>query len=166
MEESAFLKQPSFYTRAIRTRDDLQSATEFPQPSNQVLTLHRANACGCDDRTISLCLPRHLKCERQSSECDEIPANKRTRSWLELECSPGGFRAKGRTVLGKAQSPRVKASQGFCYSGFIHPTNKQTKRDRNKQTNKQTLLQERQLHNLSLFTPSLKMRAAIFSINL
>jgi len=28
--------------------------------------------------------------------------------------------------LGKAQYPRVKASQGFYCSGFIHPTNKQT----------------------------------------
>ena len=44
----------------------------------------------------------------------------------ELECSPGGFRAEGRTVLDEAQYPRVKASRGFYCSGFIHPTNKQT----------------------------------------
>jgi len=44
-----------------------------------------------------------------------------------LECSPGGFRAESKTVLGKAQSPRVEASQGFYCSGFIQP---------NKQTNK------------------------------
>ena len=46
--------------------------------------------------------------------------------------------------MGKAQYPRVKASQGFYCSGFIHPTNKQ--RNPNKcyyssfinKTNKQT----------------------------
>jgi len=47
------------------------------------------------------------------------------RPWLELECSPDGFRAERKTVLSKAQSPRVKASQGFYCSGFIQP-NKQT----------------------------------------
>ena len=40
--------------------------------------LHHANSYGCDDRTISHWLPRHLKCERRSSECDEIPAYKHT----------------------------------------------------------------------------------------
>ena len=49
------------------------------------------------------------------------------RPWLALECSPGGFRAESKTILGKAQYPRVKASQGFCCPGFIQP---------NKQTNK------------------------------
>ena len=44
--------------------------------------------------------------------------------------SLGGFRAKSRTVLGKAQTPRVEASQGFYYSGFIQP---------NKQTDKQSV---------------------------
>ena len=38
-----------------------------------------------------------------------------------------GFRVEGRTVLSEAQYPRVKASQGFYCSGFIHPTNKQTR---------------------------------------
>ena len=33
------------------------------------------------------------------------------------KCSPGDFRAESKTVLGKAQSPRVKASQGFYCSG-------------------------------------------------
>ena len=42
------------------------------------------------------------------------------RPWLDLESSPGGFRADGRTVLGEAQYPRVKASQGFYCSGFIN----------------------------------------------
>ena len=41
----------------------------------------------------------------------------------------GRFRAESKTVLGKAQSPRVKTSQGFYCSGLIQP---------NKQTNKQT----------------------------
>ena len=62
-----------------------------------------------------------------------------------------------KTILGripKAQSPRVKASQGFYYSGFIQP-NKQTnkhewKRSRGftvgvlfNKTNKQTNEQDR-----------------------
>ena len=60
-----------------------------------------------------------------------------------LGVSQGGFRAESRTVLGKAQAPRVEVSQrfywsgfiqqGFYCSGFINPTNKQT-----NQTNKQT----------------------------
>ena len=37
-----------------------------------------------------------------------------------------GIRAEGMNVWGKAQYPRVKASQGVYWSGFIHP-NKQTK---------------------------------------
>ena len=43
------------------------------------------------------------------------------------QCSPDGFRAKGRIVLGEAQDPRVRASQGVYCSGFINKTNKQTK---------------------------------------
>jgi len=38
---------------------------------------------------------------------------------LDLECSPGGFRAESKTVLGKAQPTRVEASQGFYCPGFI-----------------------------------------------
>ena len=49
-----------------------------------------------------------------------------------LECSLGGFRAKGRTVLGEAQAPREGASQGFYCSGFINKTNKQTKQTKLK----------------------------------
>ena len=48
-----------------------------------------------------------------------------------LGVSPGGFRAECRTVLGKTQAPRMEASQGNYYPGFIQP-NKQ----KNKQTNK------------------------------
>jgi len=40
--------------------------------------LHHANSYRCDDCTISLWLPRHLKCEQQYSKCDKIPANKQT----------------------------------------------------------------------------------------
>ena len=36
-----------------------------------------------------------------------------------LEVSPGGFRAEFRTVLGKAQTSRVEASQGVYCPGFI-----------------------------------------------
>ena len=46
-------------------------------------------------------------------------------------------KAKGRTVLGEAQDPRVEASQGFYCSGFINKTNKQTNK-----TNKQTGLRK------------------------
>ena len=46
-----------------------------------------------------------------------------------LECSLGGFRAEGRTVLGKAQASRVEASQGFYCLGFIQPI-KQTNMSR------------------------------------
>ena len=49
---------------------------------------------------------------------------------LDLEYSPGGFRAESKTVLGEAQAPRVEASQGFDCPGFIQP---------NKQTNKQKI---------------------------
>ena len=48
------------------------------------------------------------------------------------KCSPGGFRAESKTVLGKAQAPRVEASQRFYCPGFIQS---------NKQTNKQMTLQ-------------------------
>ena len=65
------------------------------------------------------------------------------RPWLELECSLGGFRADSKTVLGKAQSPRVKASQGFYCSGFINQTNKQNQTNPHvKVTNKQTSVQD------------------------
>ena len=52
-------------------------------------------------------------------------------TWSVLrECSPGGFRAESKTVLGKAKAPqvtdRVEASQGFYRSGFKNQTNKQT----------------------------------------
>ena len=43
----------------------------------------------------------------------------------------GRFCAESKTVLGKAQAPRVEASQGFYCPGFIQP---------NKQTNKHDLL--------------------------
>ena len=55
------------------------------------------------------------------------PVNLWTMPTLELECSPGGFRAESKTVLGKVQSPRVKASQGFYCSGFIRPNNQTNK---------------------------------------
>ena len=42
--------------------------------------------------------------------------------------SPCGFRAESRTVVGN-QAPRVEASLGFYYSGFIQP-NKQTREER------------------------------------
>ena len=47
-----------------------------------------------------------------------FPTNKQTKPQLELECSPGGFCAEGRTVLGEAQDPRVRASLGFYCSSF------------------------------------------------
>jgi len=46
-----------------------------------------------------------------------------------LGVSPGGFRAECRTVLGKTQAPRVEASQGNYYPGFIQP-NKQKKKQK------------------------------------
>ena len=53
------------------------------------------------------------------------PSTCRLLTLVGLGVSLGGFRAENRTVLGKAQAPRVEASQGFYSSGFIQ-TNKQT----------------------------------------
>ena len=54
--------------------------------------------------------------------------NKQTNNHTNgLLVSPGGFRAESKTVLGKAQAPRVEACQGFYCLGFIQPK---------KQTNK------------------------------
>ena len=47
------------------------------------------------------------------------PSTCRLPTLVGLGVSPGGFRAESRTVLGKAQAPRVEASQGVYYSGFI-----------------------------------------------
>ena len=58
-----------------------------------------------------------------------VHSYQKCRPWQNLECSPGIFRAESKTVLGKAQSPQMEASQGLYCSGFIQP---------NKQTNKQT----------------------------
>ena len=55
------------------------------------------------------------------------PSTCRQLTLAGLGVSPGGFRAESRAVLGKSQAPRVEASQGFYYSGFIQP---------NKETNK------------------------------
>ena len=54
--------------------------------------------------------------------------SQQTREQVFPSKSPGGFCAESKTVLGKAQYPRVKTSQGFYCSGFINPTNKQTSR--------------------------------------
>ena len=47
-------------------------------------------------------------------------------NWSALRVVFKTSRAESKTVLGKAQYPRVKASQGVYYSGFINQTNKQT----------------------------------------
>ena len=69
--------------------------------------------------------------------------------------SPGGFRAKSRAVLGIAQAPRVKASQGFYCSGFIQPT-KQT-----KDTNEQENLDSRPALHMYYY-PKFKFRVILF----
>ena len=65
------------------------------------------------------------------------PSTCRLLTLVGLEVSLGCFRAESRTVLGR-QAPRVEASQGFYYSGFIQP-NKQP----NKQTNAMTTNDQR-----------------------
>jgi len=52
------------------------------------------------------------------------PSTCRLLTLAGLGVSLGDFRAASRTVVGR-QAPRVEASQGFYYSGFIQ-TNKQT----------------------------------------
>ena len=57
------------------------------------------------------------------------PSTCRLLTLVGLRVSLGGFRAESRTVLGKAQAPRVEASQGFTIRVLFNQTNKQTIKD-------------------------------------
>ena len=59
------------------------------------------------------------------------PSTCRLLTQVGLGVSPGCFRAESRTVL-SSQAPRVEASLGVYYSGFIQ-TNKQKNKQRNEE---------------------------------
>ena len=67
-----------FRTQSIQYRSPPSHSLLITAPSSP--HSHHANTYGCDDHTISLWLPRHLKCERRSSECDVLPAIKQWHS--------------------------------------------------------------------------------------